>query len=214
VLRPLVRGHEVKSIGRELSISTTAASERLRSARQKLGVSTSREAVRILLAEEGGTNSSVDRQFGFLSAGDRPQYAPVVIVCIGVAMAIAAAVSVALISLLGGHAANAGAPKVVRTEPPAGAVIAPGSLKLSVTFDRAMRQGNFSFVQKDPATYPHCGRNIPVQSKDGLTFTLECTVEAGRSYEIWFNSPPYMNFKAVDGTPAVPFQLTFRTRPR
>ena len=128
-------------------------------------------------------------------------------------MAVAIATTIVLMSVLGSHA-PAAAPSVVRTEPASGAAVAPGALKLSVTFDRAMRPGNFSFVQKDAATYPDCGRNVPAQSADGRTFTLDCTVEPGRSYEVWFNSPPYMNFKAVDGTPAVPFQLKFRTRGR
>lgn len=129
-------------------------------------------------------------------------------------MAIAVAVTVALMSLVGGHVQNGGPPMVVRTNPPLGAVIPAGPLKLTVTFDRPMRAGSFSFVQRDPATFPNCGGNVPVQSNDGRTFTLDCTAEAGKSYEVWFNSPPYMNFTAVDGAPAVPFQLKFRTESR
>ena len=53
---------------------------------------------------------------------------------------------------------------------------------------------------------------MPVQSSDQRTFTLACTVEPDTSYEVWFNSPPYMNFKGMDGTPAIPFQLKFRAR--
>ena len=128
-------------------------------------------------------------------------------------MAVAIATTIVLMSVLGSHA-PAAAPSVVQTNPASGAAVAPGPLKLSVTFDRPMRPGNFSFVQKDPATYPDCGRNMPAQSADGRTFTLQCTVQPGRSYEVWFNSPPYMNFKAVDGTLAVPFQLKFRTKSR
>ena len=127
-------------------------------------------------------------------------------------MAVAIATTIALMALFGGHSGQPNAATVIRTNPSAGAVVAPGPLELSVTFDRPMRPGSFSFVQKDPRTYPDCGRNMPLQSKDGRTFTLACTLEPGRSYEIWFNSPPYMNFMGVDGTPATPFQLKFRTR--
>ena len=34
-------------------------------------------------------------------------------------------------------------------------------------------------------------------------------VTAGRDYEIWFNSPPYLNFKSINGTPAEAHQLQF-----
>ena len=93
-------------------------------------------------------------------------------------------------------------------------LVAAGPATLSVTFDRAMRPGNYSFVQKDPATYPRCAPSAPSQSLDGRTFTLSCTLEPGREYEVWFNSEPYMNFKDMDGTPAIPFQLKFRTESR
>jgi hypothetical protein len=208
-----VRGHDVKSIAGALSISTTAANERLRSARQKLGVSSSREAARLLAAEEGDHTYSVDSQLGVpgVLVHSQPQRT---LVWIGVVMAVAIATTFAWMAMIGSHAAHPGPAKMVRTNPSAGAVIAPGPLKLSVTFDRPMLSGNYSFVRKDVATFPKCERSGPEQSADGRTFTLECTVEPGRSYEVWFNSPPYMNFKALDGTPAVPFQLRFRTKNR
>ena len=77
-----------------------------------------------------------------------------------------------------------------------------------------MQADSFSFVRKDPATYPDCGRNWPAQSKDGRTFTLTCTLEPNRAYEIWFNSPPYMNFRDRKGQSSAPFQLKFWTRAR
>jgi len=212
VLRLLVRGHDIKSIARELSISITAANERLRSARLKLGVSSSREAARILVAAEGDPKFFADKQTGVPFSPIRLQPRPMVLVWIGVVMVIGIATGIALMATLGSAGGQASAPTVVRTNPSFGGLIAPGPLKLSVTFDRPMRPGNFSFVQKDPATYPRCGRNLPRQSKDGRTFILECSVEPGRSYEVWFNSEPYMNFKGVDGTPAIPFQLKFRTK--
>lgn len=129
-------------------------------------------------------------------------------------MASLMAMGIALMAIMGGHGPSQSAPSVVRTIPENGAVVPAGALEISVTFDRPMRAGNFSFVQKSAQTYPECGRNIPSQSDDGRTFTLACSVAPGRSYEIWFNSEPYMNFRSVEGESAIPFQLRFRTRNR
>jgi len=195
-----------------LSISTTAANERLRSARQKLGVSSSREAARILVAEEGDHENSVDRQFGVSSDAVRPQHSRV-FVWIGVIMAVAVATTIGLMAVLGSPAAGTHAPKVVHTLPASGAAIAPGTFTLSVTFDQPMADNGFSYVQKAKETFPDCG--FPAQlSADRRTFSVRCTVQPGRNYEIWFNSPPYMNFKGANGVPAEPHQLLFSTKAR
>jgi DNA-binding CsgD family transcriptional regulator len=52
-LRLILRGHDAKSSARELGLSVHTVNERLREARRKLGVTSSREAARRLLAEEG-----------------------------------------------------------------------------------------------------------------------------------------------------------------
>lgn len=46
VLGLLARGYDIKSAALELSISTSAVTDRLRQARRKLGVTSSREAAR------------------------------------------------------------------------------------------------------------------------------------------------------------------------
>ncbi len=53
-LRLIVRGHDAKSIARSLGLSVHTINERLRDARRKMAVSSSREAARMLLAAEGG----------------------------------------------------------------------------------------------------------------------------------------------------------------
>ena len=58
-LRLIVRGHDAKSIARELGLSVHTINDRLRDARRKLAVSSSREAARRLLEREGGTPESV-----------------------------------------------------------------------------------------------------------------------------------------------------------
>lgn len=76
-----------------------------------------------------------------------------------------------------------------------------------------MRARNYSFVQTSAETYPECDAQ-PAITPDRRTFTLRCVVRPGRSYEIWLNRPPYMNFKSVAGVAAEPFQLLFQTRQR
>jgi DNA-binding CsgD family transcriptional regulator len=53
-LRLIVRGHDAKSIARSLGLSVHTINERLRDARRKMAVSSSREAARLLLEVEGG----------------------------------------------------------------------------------------------------------------------------------------------------------------
>ncbi len=128
-------------------------------------------------------------------------------------MTVAIAVTLGVMTVLGSHSDASRAPRVVRTSPAANALVAPGALTLSVTFDQPMANGSFSFVQKARDSFPECA--FPAQlSHDRRTFTVRCNVEPGRNYEIWFNSPPYMNFKSPNGVPSEPHQLLFRTKPR
>lgn len=52
-LRLIVRGHDAKSSARSLGLSVHTINERLRDARRKMAVSSSREAARMLLEAEG-----------------------------------------------------------------------------------------------------------------------------------------------------------------
>lgn len=64
-LRLIVRGHDAKSTARHLGLSVHTINERLRDARRKLAVSSSREAARLLLDREGDVpNSDADRRLG------------------------------------------------------------------------------------------------------------------------------------------------------
>jgi DNA-binding CsgD family transcriptional regulator len=53
-LRLIVRGHDAKSVARNLGLSVHTINERLRDARRKMAVSSSREAARLLFESEGG----------------------------------------------------------------------------------------------------------------------------------------------------------------
>ena len=62
-LRLLAQGHDAKSAARELGLSVHAINERLRTARRKLGVSSSREAARLLArSRPARPNSLVDKK--------------------------------------------------------------------------------------------------------------------------------------------------------
>jgi len=67
-LRLMVRGHDAKSIARSLDLSVHTINERLRDARRKMAVSSSREAARLLLEAEGDLPAPPAPQ----SFGDRP----------------------------------------------------------------------------------------------------------------------------------------------
>ena len=64
-LRLIVRGHDAKSTARHLGLSVHTINERLRDARRKLAVSSSREAARLLLEHEAADPDSVtDKEIG------------------------------------------------------------------------------------------------------------------------------------------------------
>lgn len=64
-LRLLLIGHDAKSIARQLGLSVHTINERLRDARRKLGVSSSREAARILASHENADpDIRADKNFG------------------------------------------------------------------------------------------------------------------------------------------------------
>jgi DNA-binding CsgD family transcriptional regulator len=69
-LRLLLRGHDAKSSARALGLSVHTVNERLRDARRKLGVTSSREAARRLLAEEGDTAESLSEILADKALGD------------------------------------------------------------------------------------------------------------------------------------------------
>lgn len=94
--------------------------------------------------------------------------------------------------------------------PAPGAVVPAGRLALTVTFDQPMQAG-WSFIARDPATYPDCAAT-PTQSPDRRSFTLLCTVQAGRRYEVGFNSARHRNFASEAGVPAIPALMKFTTR--
>ena len=58
-LRLILQGHDAKSMARELGLSVHTINDRLRAARRKLGVTSSREAARLLREAEGAAPQSL-----------------------------------------------------------------------------------------------------------------------------------------------------------
>jgi methionine-rich copper-binding protein CopC len=124
-------------------------------------------------------------------------------------------ISLAALQLTGVTATAAyadAAPKVVATEPAAGATVPAGPLKLKVTFDQKMMTNSYSFMVVPGGTFPPC-QKTPTASADGMSFSLDCTLEAGKSYALGFNGASNMNFKNEAGVAAVPSELHFSAAP-
>ncbi len=71
-LRLMVRGHDAKSIARDQGLSVHTVNERLRDARRKMEVSSSREAARLLLEAEGGEAFQIPHFLGDSEIGADP----------------------------------------------------------------------------------------------------------------------------------------------
>ena len=69
-LRLIVRGHDAKSVARNLGLSVHTINERLGDARRKMAVSSSREAARLLLDAEGGAGFLPPDFLGDVRIGD------------------------------------------------------------------------------------------------------------------------------------------------
>ncbi|MBC2668328.1 hypothetical protein ACFOON_04995 [Novosphingobium piscinae] len=128
-------------------------------------------------------------------------------------MVLVAAAAMGLLLVQAGEASAVplAVPHVVSISPADGSTIPSGPFDLTVTFDRPMLAGSYSFVRVSPATFPDCQPNARL-SQDRTSYTMRCTAVAGRVYEVWFNRPPYMNFKSAEGISAQPSRTRFRAR--
>jgi len=103
-------------------------------------------------------------------------------------------------------------PGGVSTDPRAGQTdVAPGSAEIRVTFSRPMRSGSWSWVKVSDASFPKL-RGDPRFLEDQRTCVLPVSLEPGKDYTVWLNSPPHENFQDQDGRKAVPYLLVFATR--
>lgn len=123
-LRLMVRGYDAKSLARHLGLSIHTVNERLRDARRKLQVSSSREAARLLFETEGGDPQKLaDKQIGEAglavavgqvgTSGDddgRKRFAPVGVIA-GVSI-MSILIGLMALSIFSGSANPAAAPTV------------------------------------------------------------------------------------------------------
>jgi RNA polymerase sigma-70 factor (ECF subfamily) len=103
------------------------------------------------------------------------------------------------------------APRVVATNPPAGAIEVHPELKsITVVFDRDM-SGGFSFTGGGP-DYPEIpGGKGPVW-QDRRTCVLPVRLQAAHYYRVGINSKSHQNFRSADGIPTPPSAIYFTTR--
>ena len=129
------------------------------------------------------------------------------------ANAIKSIVVVCAISMPVACAADDTQPTVLRTVPENGARdVDPTLSELSVTFSERMRNGNWSWVYENKASFPQM-LGHPRFVDDLTRNVLPVRLEPNKDYVIWLNSDQFTNFKDEAGNPALPFKLTFRTRP-
>ena len=102
-LRLMLRGHDAKSMAAQLSLSVHTINERLRAARRKLSVTSSREAARLVWEHErGDPQFLVDEDLGEATAtargdeGARPARMPVPIIVAGVLVMLTILAALAL----------------------------------------------------------------------------------------------------------------------
>jgi hypothetical protein len=103
-------------------------------------------------------------------------------------------------------------PVVVKTVPPSGAAdVDPGLTEIKATFSKDMQDQSWSWVQMSNDSFPKIiGK--PKYEKDKRTCVLTVKLEVGKDYVLWLNSERFDNFKDMDGRPAVPYLLVFRTK--
>jgi DNA-binding CsgD family transcriptional regulator len=213
LLALLAQGHSVKSAAALAGLTENAVNERLREARRKTGVGSSRELARLVVSQceqqetcddfsgVGHQSEISQRSRRTLSQG---QFRVGGIVVIGVSLG-----AVMILAFTSAGPAKMSPPVVLETAPAEGQTVPPGSTTIRVTFDRPMQPGSFSFVTTDRGRYPHCAR-APRQSRDGRSFLLACRISEPGRYAIGFNGGRFRNFVSKDaGIAATPSVLTF-----
>src|SRR5215831_18684151 len=102
-------------------------------------------------------------------------------------------------------------PVVIKTVPPAGSTSVDAALtELRVTFSKPMQDGSWSWATFGEESFPEITGKIRYL-EDGRTCVAPVKLEPGKFYATWLNSDSYQNFRDTNGTPAVPYLLTFKT---
>ena len=100
----------------------------------------------------------------------------------------------------------------VKTEPATGSTdVDPALAEIRVTFSREMKDGSWSWVTLNKETFPNITGKIHYD-KDRRTCVAPAKLEPGKTYAVFLNSPKFTNFRDLEGRPAVPTLLVFKTR--
>jgi serine/threonine protein kinase len=103
-------------------------------------------------------------------------------------------------------------PRVIATSPPSGATdVDPATKEITVTFDRDMDTGIYSWVSGE-ADYPLYPPGKDSFWRDRRTCVHPVKLEAGHYYQIGINDPRYASFRSAEGIPAQSMTLDFTTR--
>lgn len=104
-------------------------------------------------------------------------------------------------------------PVVVKTFPQAGDTAVDPSIKqISVTFSKEMiTKEMWSWVMASKDSFPVITGQVKYLA-DKRTCVAPVSLEAGKTYAIWFNSQNHNAFRDTDNNPAVPYLLVFQTK--
>jgi tRNA A-37 threonylcarbamoyl transferase component Bud32 len=104
-------------------------------------------------------------------------------------------------------------PVVVETQPVSGATnVEPGVAEIRVRFNKRMEDESWSWCTAWEGSSPEF-ISQPYFEADGRMCVAKVKLEPGQTYAYWLNSRQFMNFTDRAGRPAVPYLLTFQTRP-
>jgi hypothetical protein len=103
-------------------------------------------------------------------------------------------------------------PTVASTVPACGDQnVDPGLKELSVTFNMEMLENCWAPCHSSKEIYPGTKPEICRFLDDKRTFMMSIALKPNTTYAIWINTEEYNGFRDVDGYPAKPFHLIFKT---
>lgn len=103
------------------------------------------------------------------------------------------------------------APRLVALVPANGARdVDPSLTSMVITFDREMRDKSWSICGQ-PENQPKITGSLAYDATRKV-LTVPIQLEPGRTYRFSLNAPQFVGFKAKDGTPLQPVDVTFTTR--
>jgi tetratricopeptide (TPR) repeat protein len=102
-------------------------------------------------------------------------------------------------------------PVVVATSPPVFATdVSPSLKEITVTFDRRMKDGSWSWTSEGDTFPKTTGR--PYYEERCRTCTLPVELQPGKAYLVGINAPRFRNFQTPDFVPARQYIIVFATR--